>query len=124
VKVSCRDISKIALSSYRATYLVSICQALPSLDESFSHNILILCSRVTIIIQGIRYILVHVNDECSEFWPHELIKQLLYARLTVVVSELLSDIVKWRTLSVERNFGIRPDNDVTVLLTESYSLSV
>jgi hypothetical protein len=77
---------------YTMTYLVPICQAFPRLDKSFSHNILIICSGITVIIQNIRYIFVHVKNERSEFRPHELIEQLLYSGLPVVVSALLWNV--------------------------------
>ena len=64
---------------FSASHLVAIHQTFPSFDESLPRHVLILSSRVGIIIEDIRHVLVHVGQERAEFRPQQLIEQLLDA---------------------------------------------
>jgi len=58
-------------------YLVTLCQALPSLDEALPYDVLILRRSIGIIVEDVGHVLVHVHQQRVELRPQKLVEQLL-----------------------------------------------
>ena len=64
-----------------STHLVPLHEPFPCLDEPLAHDIVVLRRRVAVVVEDVRYVLVHIWDEHAELGAQELVEQLFDAGL-------------------------------------------
>ena len=63
------------------TDLIPLHESFPCLDEPLAHDIVVLCRRVAVVVEDVRYVLVNIWDEHAELGAQQLVEQLFDAGL-------------------------------------------